>query len=87
MTTKSATRVATRPSALFPSGVFFSAGRSLAGVAALLMQISLILWPFAVRWARRSNEQSGKDRILAELSDQHRLDPYARTHKKFRQTA
>ncbi len=81
------TKTATKPSAMFPSGVFFSAGRSLAGIAALLMQISLILWPLAVRWARRSVEQSGKDKILAELSDQHRLDPYVRASKKFRQTA
>ncbi len=81
------TKSAIKSSALFPGAAFFAAGRSLAGVAALLMQISLVLWPAAVRWARQLEEQSGKDRILAELSSQHRLDPYARTSKKFRQTA
>jgi hypothetical protein len=61
----------------------------MAGIAALLMQVTLVLWPLATRWARRVHEVSGREQLLAELASQHYVpaDPYARPSKKFRQTA
>jgi hypothetical protein len=55
----------------------------------LLMQISLVLWPWAVRIARQDKERSSVDRILSELSETHRVkpDPYAPPLKRFRQLA
>jgi hypothetical protein len=72
-----------------PCAVFFRAGRVLAGIGVLLMQLSLVLWPVASRMARGLNEQSGVERLLAELSERHRLpaDPYAKPQKRFRQAA
>jgi hypothetical protein len=69
--------------------MFFASGRTMAGVAALLMQLTLVLWPVATRWARRVHEVSAREQLLAELSSRHYVpvDPYARPSKKFRQTA
>ena len=54
------------------------------------MQVSLVFWPMAARWARANDEQTGMERKLAELSETHRVhnDPYAKQpEKKFRQLA
>jgi hypothetical protein len=74
---------------LLPCSSFFSEGRVFLGFVVLAMQLSLVLWPAAARWARRSVERSGVDRLLAELSDAYALpvDPYQNVHKKFRQLA
>ena len=73
----------------FPCGVFFSQGRPLAGVIALMLQATLIFWPVAARWATLFCERSGIERLLGELSESNRLaaDPYAAPAKKFRQLA
>ncbi len=78
-----------KPSRMFPCAAFFAEGRSIAGVVALLMQFTVVLWPVASRWAERAGERSGVERLLAELSEAHRLphDPYAMPSKKFRQLA
>lgn len=76
-------------SRVLPCASFFTEGRILAGVVALLMQLSLVFWPMAARWARVAGEHSGKEKMLAELSAAHRTqaDPYSRPTKKFRQLA
>jgi len=74
-------------SQMLPCSSFFSEGRIFLGVLALLMQLSMVLWPMAARWANRTAEQSGMERMLAELSETHRLDPYSMPRKKFRQPA
>ncbi len=77
-------------STLLPCAAFFAEGRVLAGVAAFFMQLTLVLWPAAARWARVKGEQTGMEKKLAELSETHRVhvDPYARQpEKKFRQLA
>ncbi len=74
---------------LLPCGTFFSSGRTALGIAALVMQVSIIFWPQASAWARRFKEDSGVDRLLAEFADAHRVpvDPYAVPVKRFRQAA
>jgi hypothetical protein len=76
-------------SQLLPCTSFFSEGRLFLGLVALLMQMSLVFWPVAARWANRTAERSGMERMLAELSEAYRLpdDPYARPAKRFRQPA
>jgi hypothetical protein len=76
-------------SRVLPCASFFTEGRILAGVVALLMQLSLVFWPAAARWARATDEQSGMEKRLAELSEAHRtqIDPYSTPTKKFRQPA
>ncbi len=72
-----------------PCAVFFRAGRVFSGIGVLLLQLSLVFWPVASRMARGMNEQSGVERLLAELSERHRLpaDPYGKPAKRFRQAA
>ena len=72
-----------------PCAIFFAEGQIFKGLAALLMQISLILWPLAARWAERSAESFGVEKLLAELAQAHRapVDPYAPPAKKFRHIA
>lgn len=74
-------------SQVFPCAAFFNEGRVFLGFVALLMQASLIFWPIAARWARQMNERSGVEKLLAELSETHRVpvDQYAQAPKKFRQ--
>jgi len=76
-------------SSLFPCVSFFSKGRLVTASLVLLMQLSIILWPIAVRWARTLNERHGVEKLLAELSETHRVpsDPYAAPTKRFRQLA
>ncbi len=81
--------MATRPNLLFPCATFFAAGQTGTGVLTLLMQLSLVLWPTAAGMARQFAEDSGRQRLLFELSERHRqtADPYAHAVKKFRQAA
>jgi hypothetical protein len=76
-------------SQILPCASFFSEGRLLLGFIVLLMQLSLVLWPAAIRLSRRTSERSGVEKLLAELSETHRMpsDPYAHPTKKFRQAA
>lgn len=74
---------------IFPCVAFFADGRPFAGIIALLLQATLVLWPVAARWAFISRERSGIERLLGELSETNRLavDPYGTVPKKFRQLA
>lgn len=74
---------------IFPCAVFFAENRPVAAGVALLLQVTLIFWPVAARWAYVAHERSAVERLLGELSETNRLpdDPYGRTPKKFRQTA
>jgi hypothetical protein len=75
---------------IFPCAKFFADGRTGAGVAALFMQLTIILWPVAARWAAESHERLRIERMLDELSDAHLAitDPYAKSPlKKFSQLA
>lgn len=78
-----------RSSDLLPCSAFFSAGRLFSGILALLMQMSLIFWPSAASWARRSQGRSQVETMLQQLARQHRVkpDPYAQPAKKFRRAA
>jgi hypothetical protein len=89
--------MALRTSDLLPCQPFFSRGHIVAGVAALLMQLTIVLWPLAASWARKfsppgvskSRRKPNVDQVLAELAKANRapVDPYAKVPKKFRQTA
>jgi len=72
-----------------PCASFFAAGRLGPGIAAIFMQLSLVFWPLAIRWARGTVDQSNIERMLAELAERHRVpaDPYALPAKRFRQAA
>lgn len=77
-------------SRLLPCAAFFAEGRIYAGFVAFFMQLSVVLWPVAARWARAKGERAGVEKKLAELSETHRVhaDPYAKQpEKKFRQIA
>jgi hypothetical protein len=76
-------------SQIFPCASFFSEGRLFLGLIVLLMQCTLVLWPVAAWLSKRTSESTGVERLLAELSETHRVtsDPYARPTKKFRQLA
>jgi len=76
-------------SQILPCSSFFNEGRLFLGILALLMQVTLILWPVAAQWANKTAERSGVEKLLAELSETHRrnIDPYAVPTKKFRQLA
>lgn len=73
----------------FPCLTFFANDRPVAGSIAALLQATLIFWPIAARWAYVSQERSGIERLLSELSETNRLTvgPYGCTPKKFRQLA
>jgi hypothetical protein len=72
---------------IFPFIALFAQGRPIAGCIALLLQLSLVFWPVAARWAYVSQERMGIERLLGELSETNKLDPYRGTPKKFRQLA
>jgi hypothetical protein len=76
-------------SRILPCSTFFAEGRIYLGLTALFMQFTLVLWPVAARWAVRTNEHNGVERLLAEFSEAHHVpkDPYAAPAKKFRQLA
>ncbi len=89
--------MALKLSDMLPCRAFFLAGKPAHGVAALLMQMSVFLWPLAASWARNVvSSPDGSARlkqnvndVLEELVKANRapVDPYARATKKFRQTA
>ncbi len=77
-----------------PCMTFFLSGRLALGVLTLLMQVSLLLWPMAVRWAKEVKEQDNIQRLLQGLSETYRpvlvstAGPvYPATFKKFQQPA
>jgi hypothetical protein len=77
------------PILVLPCTVFFAERRFAAGIVVLLMQMSLLLWPWAVRRARQLRERANVERVLAQLSETHRapVDPHALPMKRFRQVA
>jgi hypothetical protein len=74
---------------IFPCAALWADGRPVAGFLALLLQLTVIFWPVASRWAFVSHERSGIERLLSELSETNRIseDPYKFAAKKFRQLA
>lgn len=51
---------------------FFASGRLAFGFLAMLMQVSLLLWPAASRWAKKAREREEIEKLLQELSETHR---------------
>ena len=73
---------------IFPCAALVADGRPVAGIIALFLQATLVLWPVASRWAHVSRERDGIERLLNELSETNRAeDPYRFASKKFRQLA
>lgn len=72
-----------------PCAVMFDEGRWLAGVAALLMQASLVFWPMASQWAKVSADHTGIERMLRKISDANYTPQvkYRDTGKRFRHAA
>jgi hypothetical protein len=70
-----------------PCVSFFGLGRPVAGIVALFMQLTLVFWPAAAIWARRARSNPDVDRKLAEFAEVHKVDPYMKPAKKFRQAA
>jgi hypothetical protein len=68
----------------FPFLTFFSAGEVRLGVTMLLMQLSLVLWPEAVRRARDFAQARGMQRMLDEFSQAYGRDETP-PNKRFRQ--
>ncbi len=68
-----------------PCVSFFTAARPVAGMAALIMQLTLVFWPAAAIWARRAGSNPDVDRKLAEFAEVHKVDPYTKPAKRFRQ--
>jgi len=70
-----------------PFRVFFEAGLIGQGILVLLLQLSLVFWPLAVRRARHFQECAGVQRLLDAFSQSHhaRSGPYAEPVKRFRQ--
>jgi len=58
----------TRSISLCPCVTFFKAGKVLSGAIALLMQLSVLLWPAAVAWARENEEQAAINALLADYA-------------------
>jgi hypothetical protein len=80
--------------AIMPCMSFFLSGRPALGVLTLLMQISLLLWPTAARWAKEVQEQDNIKQLLEELSETYRPalvtaagPAYPAIAKKFQQPA
>jgi hypothetical protein len=70
---------------LFPARPAFAVGHYGRGMLLLAMQVSLVLWPLAVRMAKKSDAAQGVQSLLDTLSDQHRrADPAAPPEKRFR---
>ncbi len=56
---------------LLPCTVFFKAGKTGAGIATLLMQLSILFWPVAIAMARTARKQSAIETILADYAAQY----------------
>jgi hypothetical protein len=76
-----------RLSDLLPCTAFFAVNRFGAGVLTIFMQLSLVFWPSAAKWARSLTSKSDIDRVLAHFAETHRVDPYSQPAKKFRRAA
>jgi hypothetical protein len=76
-----------RFSDILPCAAFFSAGRIWTGILTLFMQLSLIFWPSAAAWARALDDRAEVERLLAQFSEAHKVDPYNQPVKKFRKAA
>jgi hypothetical protein len=76
-----------KSSDLLPCASFFAVGRIGRGIVTLVMQLSLIFWPVAASWARELNSRTEVNRMLAQFSEAHRVDPYGQPAKKFRRAA
>jgi hypothetical protein len=80
--------MAIKTSTLLPCATFFARGQAALGVVALLMQLSLVLWPVAARWAGKTTDAGSVDRMLAELSETHKIPVgHIQPKKRFTQTA
>jgi hypothetical protein len=74
-----------RVNALLPCVTFFAAGRRVEGFVNLLMQVTLVLWPVAVQWARQIQEARVINRLLDEFADAYRVPVQrAKPGKRFR---
>jgi hypothetical protein len=82
----------TKHVSLCPCATFFKAGKTVSGIIALLMQLSVVFWPAAVAWAQEYEHQTAIASALADyatkypvpmsvLVDQYRF----RTRAKFAQ--
>ena len=69
-----------------PCRTFFAAGLYGRAILVLLLQLSLIFWPIAIRLARNFNEARGVQNLLNEFSYRyHVLEGYRGTPaKRFR---
>lgn len=63
---------------LLPCAVYFRAGCLRAGIAALLLQLTLICWPMAVSRAKIFCRQAAVDDALKEYSKKYALPMHAR---------
>jgi hypothetical protein len=68
---------------ILPCVTYFSAGRTGMGVVVLLMQVSLFLWPTAVRLAREYAESHAVDRMLTALSSAYQPPVQPVPRKRF----
>jgi len=77
-----------KSNALLPCSAFFARGQVSMGIITLLMQLSIVLWPVASRWASKTTKSSGLERMLAELSETHKLPiGHFQPKKRFTQVA
>jgi hypothetical protein len=73
-------------SVLSPCVTFFSAGRPGAGSLSLLMQMTILLWPFAFAWARHYKRAAGVKQVLTDFSVTYTVpcSAHVRPRKRFR---
>ena len=61
----------TRADRLLPFERFFAAGLYWRGSWVLLLQLSLVFWPLAIRMARQYEEARGVQKYLDQLAAQY----------------
>jgi hypothetical protein len=61
----------TRADRLLPFERFFAAGFYGRGALVLLLQLSLVFWPLAIRMARQFEEARGVQKFLDQLAAQY----------------
>ncbi len=72
----------------FPCATFFRTGHTGSGLLALVMQLSVVFWPSAIRMAREHGEKLGVQKMLTHFSEIYRVPSgtkYAASQKKFSQ--
>jgi hypothetical protein len=74
--------VAGKVNLFWPCGVFYAAGEPAKGFGVLMMQLSLVLWPVAVRAAREFTEARGVQAMLTEFSQEYQA-PEKLPQKRF----